>query len=336
MAPLGIGDWSFNTFLMCFAGGILGTTLGGLYAFVICGLLVLLGCISVLGGGSDFLLLNVGLGPIFGPHVGGFASGVAAVSYAIEIKKNLANPALSLGSKDILSPLIDTSWDVYLVGGVFAVFGHAVFNILLMIPIVNKFDCIALTVVISAMVARLIFHKGEPPWGRKESIKDCGYFGYACQWLPWMNVPSKQIVFGFGVGIFSASLAMWAKGLLAPMVEAKTVTELAAFIVPIILSWSIAAVSLIALQLGTLSVEAQGEIQKVPAWHCQSILAAVAYMHFGSLLLAGVVGILAMFLQDFGARLFWNHGSNHWDPPATGIAFGTFILNMIKQVVDKA
>ena len=52
MAPLGIGDWSFNTFLMCFAGGILGTTLGGLYAFVICGLLVLLGCISVLGGVS--------------------------------------------------------------------------------------------------------------------------------------------------------------------------------------------------------------------------------------------------------------------------------------------
>ena len=118
MAPLGIGDWSFNTLLMCFAGGILGTTLGGLYAFIICGLLVLLGCISVLGGGSDFLLLNVGLGPIFGPHVGGFASGVAGVSYAIEIKKNLANPALSLGSKDILSPLIDTSWDVYLVGGV--------------------------------------------------------------------------------------------------------------------------------------------------------------------------------------------------------------------------
>ena len=70
MAPLGIGDWSFNTFLMCFAGGILGTTLGGLYAFILCALTVLLGCVSVLCGGSDFLLLNVGLGPIFGPHVG--------------------------------------------------------------------------------------------------------------------------------------------------------------------------------------------------------------------------------------------------------------------------
>jgi hypothetical protein len=56
-------------------------------------------------------------------------------------------------------------------------------------------------------------------------------------------------------------------------------------------------------------------------------------MHFGSLLLAGVVGIAAMFLQDFGARMLWNHGSNHCDPPATAISFGTFILNMIKQLV---
>lgn len=333
MAPLGLGDWSFNTFLICFAGGLLGTALGGLFAFVICALIVLLGCLMVLSGGSDFFLLNVGLGPIFGPHVGGFASGVAAVSYAIAVKNNLANPALGLGSKDILSPLMDTSWDVPLVGGVFAVFGHVVLNVLVKIPIINKFDCIALTVVISALVARLIFHKGEPPWGRKESIKECGYMGYSCQWIPWMNVPSRQIVLGFGVGIFSASLAMWSKGILDPMVEAKTVSGLAGFIVPLIFSWSIAGTSLIALQLGTLSTELQGEIQKVPVWHCQSILAALAYLHFGNILLAGLVGIAAMFLQDYMARMFWNHGSNHCDPPALAIALGTFILNMIKQVV---
>jgi hypothetical protein len=40
-----------------------------------------------------------------------------------------------------------------------------------------------------------------------------------------------------------------------------------------------------------------------------------------------------MFLQDFSGRLFWNHGSNHWDPPATAIAFGTFILNVIKDLM---
>ena len=64
-----------------------------------------------------------------------------------------------------------------------------------------------------------------------------------------------------------------------------------------------------------------------------TILAALAYLHFGSILLSGIVGIGAIFLQDYMARLFYNHGSNHWDPPATAIAIGTFILNMIKQAV---
>ena len=319
---LGIGDWSFNTLLMCFAGGILGTALGGLYAFVICALAVLLGCISVLGGGSEFFLLNVGLGPIFGPHVGGFASGVAAVSYAVGVKKNLE----SASGKDILSPLMDTSWDVLLVGGVFAVFGHAVFNLLLKIPWVSDFDCIALTVVISAMVARLLFHQGEMPWGTKESIKEHGYLKWSCQWIPWMNVPSRQIVFGFAAGIFAGSLAWWAKGVTDPLIAAKTISGLAGFLTCIILSWSIASFSLIALQLGT------GAIQKVPVWHCQSILAALAYMHFESILIAGFVGIGAIFLQDLMGRMFWNHGSNHVDPPACAIATGTFILNNINKL----
>ena len=320
--PLGIGDWSFNTLLMCFAGGILGTALGGLYAFVICALAVLLGCISVLGGGPEFFLLNVGLGPIFGPHVGGFASGCAAVSYAVGVKKNLE----SASGKDILSPLMDTSWDVLLVGGVFAVFGHAVFNLLLKIPWVSDFDCIALTVVISAMVARLLFHQGEMPWGTKESIKEHGYLKWSCQWIPWMNVPSRQIVFGFAAGVFAGSLAWWAKGVTDPLIAAKTISGLAGFLTCIILSWSIASFSLIALQLGT------GAIQKVPVWHCQSILAALAYMHFESILIAGFVGIGAIFLQDLMGRMFWNHGSNHVDPPACAIATGTFILNNINKL----
>jgi len=319
---LGLGDWSFNTLLMCFAGGILGASLGGLYAFVICALAVLLGCMSVLGGGPEFFLLNVGLGPIFGPHVGGFASGCAAVSYAVGVKKNLE----SASGKDIISPLIDTSWDVLLVGGVFAVFGHAVLNLLVKIPWVSDFDCIALTVVISAMLARLLFHQGEMPWGTKESIKEHGYLKWPCQWIPWMNVPSRQIVFGFGAGIFAGSLAWWAKGVTDPLIAAKTISGLAGFLTCIILSWSIASFSLIALQLGN------DAIQKVPVWHCQSILAALAYMHFDSILIAGFVGIGAIFLQDLMGRMFWNHGSNHVDPPACAIATGTFILNNINRL----
>jgi len=324
--------WDFYTLLICFGGGILGASLGGLLAFVFCALIVFLGCILVLSGGSDFILLQVGLGPLFGPHVGGFASGIAAVTYAVAIKKNLQPPALGLGAKDILSPLIDTSWDVLLVGGITALVGHGLLQILVKIPVVNMFDDIALSVVLTAFLARLIFFK-EAPWGRSESIKECGYLGYKCQWIPWMNVPSRQIIFGLGVGLFSGALAYYCKGVLDPMAAAGKISKAGAFVVPLIMSWSIAGASLIALELGTLTIEAQGGIQKVPVWHCQSILAALAFLYFGNILVAGIVGILATFLQDLVARLFWNHGSNHVDPPATAIAVGTLILNVIHKFI---
>jgi hypothetical protein len=117
------------------------------------------------------------------------------------------------------------------------------------------------------------------------------------------------------------------------MAAAGKITKVGAFVVPLILSWSIAGASLIALELGTLTIELQGGIQKVPVWHCQSILAALAYLYFGNILVAGIVGILATFLQDFMARMFWNHGSNHVDPPATAIAVGTLILNVIHKFI---
>lgn len=325
--------WSVNTLLVCFGGGIVGAALGGLYAFIFCGLIVLLGCVVILTGGSDFVLLQVGLGPLFGPHVGGFASGVAAVTYAVGFRKNLQKPALGLGAKDILSPLLDTSWDVLLVGGVTALLGHILLQILVSIPVINMFDCIALDVALTAMLARLFFYK-EGPWGKMESIKECGYMGYKCQWIPWMNVPSREIVFGFGVGVFAGALAWLAKGVLDPVAAAGKISTAAAFVVPLILAWAIAAVSLIGLQLGTLTIELQGEIQKVPVWHAQSILAAMAYLYFGSILVAGIAGILTAFLQDYMGRMFWNHGSNHVDPPACTIAFGTFLLNVVHKFIS--
>jgi hypothetical protein len=324
--------WSLNTLLICFGGGVLGAGLGGLMSFVIVGFIVLAGCVLVMATGSDFVLMQVGLGPVFGPHVGGFAAGCAAVSYAVGIKKNLQKPALGLGAKDILSPLMDTSWDVLLVGGITAVIGHALLQVLVKIPVINMFDCIALDVVITAMAARLICFK-EAPWGSTTSIKECGYFGYSCQWIPWMNIPSKQILTGFAFGVFSGGLAWLAKGHLDATAATITRTPVGIFVVPLILSWSFAAISLIMLELGTLTTELQGEIQKMPVWHCQSILAALAFLHWDSLLVAGIVGILATFLQDFMARMVWNHGSNHVDPPATAIALGTFLLNVAHKFI---
>jgi hypothetical protein len=314
--------WSINTLLICFAGGILGTALGGLWAFVACGFIVLAGCAIIFAGGSDFVLMQVGLGPIFGPHIG-FCGGVIAASYAAGIRKNLA----SATGKDILSPLVATSWDVLLVGGFAAVLTHVVLQILVTIPVIKTFDCIALAIVLVSFVARLICH-GEMPWGNRESIKTHGWLGtggYAISWVPWMAPPARLAVIGFGVGIFSGALAMGSKTILDPMAAAGTISATGAFVVPLIIGWALAAICLAGLNLGT------GEIQKFPVWHCMAILSALAYLHFGSLLVAGLVGLGGAFLQELMARMFWNHGSNHIDPPATAIAVGTFLLNLAKN-----
>lgn len=312
--------WSVDTLLLCFGGGIVGAALGGLFSFSICGLIVLAGCFSIFNGGSEFLLMQIGLGPLFGPHTGGFVAGVAAVAYAAGIKKNLPSGS----GKDILSPLIGTSWDVLMVGGVFAVFGHVLLQLLVKIPFINMADCLALTVVIAQSVARLLFLK-EMPWGNGASIRAHGLLGTndgALSWVPWMSEPGRLIVFSGGVGLLSAAMAMGTKNVLDPMVIQGTVSATGAFVVPLIFAWGIAAISLIGLQLGT------GEIQKLPVWHCQAILSALAFLLFNSLVLAAIVGILAGLLQELAARMIWNHGSSHIDPPAGAIAVGTLILNL--------
>ncbi len=46
------------------------------------------GALMVLAGGSDFLLLQVGLGPIFGVYGPGFTAGIVASTYAASVRKN--------------------------------------------------------------------------------------------------------------------------------------------------------------------------------------------------------------------------------------------------------
>ncbi|NVN91977.1 MAG: hypothetical protein HXX11_15435 [Desulfuromonadales bacterium] len=311
---------SVNTLLLCFGGGIVGAALGGLFSFVICGLLVLAGCFAVLNGGSEFLLLQAGLGPIFGPQAGGFVAGTVAATYAVGIRRNLSSGS----AKDILSPLVGTSWDVLLVGGVAAVAGHLMVQLFGQIPVVKQADCIALSVVVAQVAARLLFLR-EMPWGNRESIREHGYMGTnsgALSWVPWMAEPGRLAIFSLGVGLLSGAIAMGTKTVLDPMLAKGLVSPTGAFVVPLILAWGIAAVSLVGLELGA------GEIQKFPVWHCQAVLSALAFLLFGSLAAAAVVGVLAGLLQEMTARMMWNHGNSHIDPPAGAIAVGTLILNL--------
>lgn len=313
--------WSAMTLLMVFGGGIAGAAFGALWAVILCALIVFAGCLIVLSGGSDFILLQVGLGPIFGPHVGGFGAGLIAAAYAVGVKKN--HPGGS--AKDILSPLVDTSWDVLLVGGIASLAAHALLQILGKIPIVNQTDTIALNLFILTILARFLFLK-EGPFGSSESIKQHGILGtanYSISWAGWQSPWSKLLIQAFGLGTLSVGLAYGTKSMLDPLAAAGKISAAGAFVVPLIIGWSIALLSLIALMLGT------GSLQKVPVWHCPAIISALTFLMTGSVVAGVIAGVLAAIVQEFVARLFYNHGSTHIDPPATAILFCTLCINLL-------
>lgn len=313
--------WSATTLLFVFGGGIAGAAFGALWGVILCALIVLVGCIIVMAGGSDFMLLQVGLGPIFGPHVGGFGAGLAAAAYAAGIKKNHPGGA----AKDILSPLTTTSWDVLFIGGVYSLIAHAFLQLEGKIPIINQTDMIACNLLILGLVVRFICFK-EGIFGKTESIKQNGLFGtanYSISWAPWQSPWGKLIIMAIGWAALSVGLCTVIKPVLDPLAAAGKISAAGAFVVPLIIGWSIAILNLICLQCAT------GTIQPVPIWHCQAILAALAFLMTGSPIVGVVAGVLGAILQEFCARLFYNHASTHIDPPATAICFGTLIINLL-------
>jgi hypothetical protein len=269
--------------LVAFAGGILGAALGGLWAFVIIGFLILIAVGAQATGGD---LLSIPLGTAFGPHVGGFASGVAASAYAakkglLESGKDIASPLMGLGSPDVL-----------LVGGVFGLIGYTI-NYCFTLVSVPWTDTIALTVVVSAMIVRIAWGNdgllGKVDEGAKRFAPADG-----TQWVPWQSGFAQRVTIGLGAGTLSAYIAL----LLG--VENGGV----------VLGFAISAVSLALLILG----------MKVPVTHHITLVAAVVAVSSGSVIWGTIFGIgSAVFAETF-ANTFLVHGDTHIDPPATAIA----------------
>jgi hypothetical protein len=128
---------------------------------------------------------------------------------------------------------------------------------------------------------------------------------------------------------------MGTKQYLAPLVEAGTVSAAAAFVVPLILGWTVGVIAFMPLIFGNSDSNI-----KTPIFHGMGIVSALSYLLFGdnigangAILMGAGVGMLYTLLQEFMARLFYNHGSNHVDPPACTIATATLILNGLKHFI---
>lgn len=314
--------FSLNTILMVFGGGIVGTALGGLWAIILCALLGLIGCGILLTGGSDFVLAQIAFGPIFGPHTGGFGAGLMAGCYAVWKKNHPGGSA-----KDILSPLLHTSGDVLVVGGLLSVAAHLLLQVVVKIPIVNQSNGIAVTLVVMTLLTRLVFQK-EGPLGQSASIKEHGLFGtnnYAISWAGWQSPMGKNIPISFGIGLLSAGLAWGFKTQLDPLVAAGQVTGLGGFLAPLVIGWILCILILIPPLVST------GTIQQMPIMHCMAIIGAWTFMYTGSILAAGIAGVIAGIVQEVSARLFYNHGTTHIDPPSVAIAICTLLVNLLMK-----
>ena len=110
----------------------------------------------------------------------------------------------------------------------------------------------------------------------------------------------------------------------------KQINASLAWTVPLFFTWGISGIMLTMMALG------QGVIGRVPVTHAISLVGALMFLHTepyvgaDTAILFGILGgIMGMAVQEFGARVFWNHGGNHIDPPAFSIAVNTLFINIL-------
>ena len=324
-----------------FAGGAFGAALGALPAFCFTGFMIIAGeAVNILNeslaeaAGLDPASTTVGItatlgfGQVFGPHIS-FAGGVAAAAYASK-KGYMATGFDYHLAKDIAQAL-GTRPDVLAVGGLFGVFGQVCFQALAFLS--TPIDQIAITVVISAFLARLVF--GYPLVGR---VAGSGYFDMSPfeqgrtrtvsdpdgptattdggtdermatePWLPFQYKWANVAMIGLVAGALGAFIA----------IETGS-----AF-----LGFGISAATLTFLALGT----------EVPVTHHITLVAstaALAVLTWGpgvALLVGTLFGLVSALSGEVLQRLFYAHGDTHVDPPAFAIAVNTFAIAVLAML----
>ena len=313
---------TFDVFylVLAFAGGFFGAAIGGLHAFIFTGFMVLVGnAIAMAGGGADFLGFAA-FGPIFGPHIS-FAGGVAAVAYAARLARNGDGaPGGPVGGKDIGIPLIQIERpDVLAVGGVFGMFGYLCQVLVSQIPgFGSNTDSIALTVIISAIVVRLVFGRaglfGSLPdgagWGRFAPRDDAA-------WVRWHERFVPNTVLGLVAGLLAAGASLkFAEFYPDNAANAQT------------FMFGVSAVSLLFLSLG-LSFPVTHHITLIAGLGALKFLPVVGNNFFVALLIGALSGMLSAWFAELFARLWHDHGDTHLDPPAAAIWPMTTIVSVL-------
>jgi hypothetical protein len=268
------------------AAGIFGVAIGALPSFIFVGILIFFGVAAQSLTGDTTFLGAFAFGS-FGPHVGGWACGVAASAWAAKAGKLDSGRNVAAAGMGWNSPM------GLLIGVIFGAIGYVVNWAFNQVGFAWT-DTVALTVVVSAIIARLAFGKT----GLLGNLLPAGQSRFATppdefKWIGYQCDNGQLGLIGLGAGIMSASLA-----LLLP--ESGGV----------FIGFAISAVSLIFLQWSV----------PVPVTHHITLTAAVAAAASGSLIWGAIFGLVAAFVGEFFSRLWLVYGDTHIDPPACTIA----------------
>ncbi len=284
------------------AGGFLGATFGALVAFIFTGFAVVAGVAALIGTGDPAFLNNIAFGAYFGPHIS-FAAGVGAVAYA-------ARRGWVSSGRDILTPLISLSRpSVLLVGAGFGVFGHVVQQLISVVPwFGSNTDSVALTVVVSALAARLMFGKTGIIGPHADGATGWKRFTPNAQhvWIAYQQSPLMATLLGLFVGGMSA----WASvTLLAAYPDAGGV---------IFLGFGISAISLLFLAVD-IAVPATHHITLVSAVAASGFLLTVGVSPVSAMLVGAAFGGITALVGELFSRFWLIRGDTHIDPPASAI-----------------
>lgn len=325
---------SFGIFLLgllaSLAGGFVGAAIGGNFAFVLTGFNVLVAWGLFAGVGTTIGFDYLAFGPFAGPYVM-FAGGVAAAAYAwkkgyLESAKDINSPLAGLGKLDVL-----------LVGALFGMFGYLFQIGVSYIPWFGKHtDSVALTVVVSALIARVLFGSktGSGSILNPEKYNNAsGFMGKIAptpesQWLPW------QEKFGYlvGLGGFFGAFAAGASIMLGHYIPGAAGLANS-------FPFAISAIIILFLIMG-FNMPVQHHITNIGGLAGVMFLPVIAGANFDwngtwgsgdwtkaaiAILVGALFGILSGWLCEFFARVWYDRGTTHVDPPASAI----WIMNTV-------
>lgn len=292
----------FTMLITAFGGGMLAAAIGGVPSFVFTGLTVLA---AIFGGEAGAPMIGaLSFGSFFGPHVA-FGGAVAGAAYA-------KTKSLLDDGQDIVTPLFKTGdAGVLIVGGVFGIIGFLIQYLMgavlggMVFNYVGWTDTVALTVLISGILVRLIFTKSGLI-GKYTGTEKRKYF-------PEGKRLSFLIVIGLGVGIAIGGVA----ATLGQLGVAGSDMALYLFNNIGTIGFAIAAITLAFLCMG-LPIEGYHHVI-LPAGTTAMIVFAGTLNPFLAILGAAVMGVITSIWGEVMGLTLNSYADSHIDPPAATI-----------------